>query len=77
MKALVAGWFSFEKCNVTAGDLMARDLACEWVERAGYPYDVALVPPFTGGVDWHSVDPNTYSHLEGGFYNNSKGTFLN
>ena len=63
MNALVAGWFSFEKCNVTAGDLMARDLACEWVERAGYPYDVALVPPFTGGVDWRSVDPNTYSHV--------------
>jgi len=63
MKVLIAGWFSFEKCNVTAGDLMARDLACEWVERAGYPYDVALVPPFTGGVDWRSVDPNTYSHV--------------
>ena len=63
MKVLVAGWFSFEKCNVTAGDLMARDLACEWVEKAGYAYDVALAFPFSGGVDWRLVDPKTYSHV--------------
>ncbi|MCA1990878.1 MAG: polysaccharide pyruvyl transferase family protein [Coleofasciculus sp. S288] len=63
MKTLVAGWFSFEKCNVTAGDLMARDLACEWLESAGHSYDVALAPPFTGGVDWCSVAPSTYSHV--------------
>lgn len=63
MKVLVAGWFSFEQCNVTAGDLMARDLACEWVESAGCSYDVALAPPFVGGVDWRSVDPNLYSHV--------------
>jgi len=63
MKTLVAGWFSFDKCGATAGDVMARDLACEWLERAGYSYDVALAPPFIGGVDWRSVDPNTYSHV--------------
>ncbi len=63
MKALVAGWFSFEQMGATAGDLLARDLACEWLERAGYSYDVALAPPFTGGVDWRSVDPKTYSHV--------------
>ncbi len=63
MKVLVAGWFSFEKCNVTAGDLMARDLACEWVEKAGYSYDVALALPFSGGVDWRLVDPTNYSHV--------------
>ncbi|URD52533.1 polysaccharide pyruvyl transferase family protein [Chroococcidiopsis sp. CCNUC1] len=63
MKALVAGWFSFERCNTTAGDLMARNLACEWLEYAGYTYDVALAAPFVGGVDWRSVDPNTYSHV--------------
>jgi len=63
MKILVAGWFSFDGCNVTAGDLMARDAACEWIERAGHPYDVALAYPFVGGVDWQSVDPKTYSHV--------------
>jgi hypothetical protein len=42
---------------------MARDIACEWLERAGYSYDVALAPPLVGGVDWHSVDPNSYSHV--------------
>ncbi len=63
MKALVTGWFSFEGCNVTAGDLMARDLACEWLESAGHSYDVALAPPFVGSVDWRSVDPKAYSHV--------------
>ena len=63
MKILVCGWFSFEKCNVTAGDVMARDLACEWLEQAGYEYDVALIERFTGGVDWRSVDPASYSHV--------------
>jgi hypothetical protein len=63
MKILVAGWFSFEKCNATAGDLMARDLVCEWIENAGHAYDIALAPPFVGGVDWRSVEPKTYSHV--------------
>jgi hypothetical protein len=63
MKILVAGWFSFEKCNVTAGDLMARDLVCEWIEKTDYAYDIALAPPFVGGIDWRSVDPHTYSHV--------------
>ena len=60
MKTLVVGWFSFEGCNVTAGDVMARDLACDWLEQAGCKYDVALVPPFVGGVDWRLVDPTSY-----------------
>jgi Polysaccharide pyruvyl transferase len=63
MKTLVAGWFSFEQMGATAGDLMARDLACKWLERAGHSYDVALAPPFSGGVDWRSVDPQSYSHV--------------
>jgi hypothetical protein len=25
---LVAGWFSFEQMGATAGDLLARDVAC-------------------------------------------------
>jgi len=63
MKALVAGWFSFEQMGATAGDLLARELACEWLGRAGVAYDIAVAPPFTGGVDWRSVDPRSYSHV--------------
>jgi Polysaccharide pyruvyl transferase len=63
MKILVAGWFSFERMGATAGDLLARDLVCQWLGRAGHPYDVALVAPFSGGVDWRLVDPKGYSHV--------------
>lgn len=63
MKILVAGWFSFENMGATAGDLICRALACEWLEQAGHEYDVALALPFHGGVDWSSVDPETYSHI--------------
>jgi hypothetical protein len=63
MKILVAGWFSFEGCSVTGGDLMARDLACQWIESTGHSYDIALASPFIGGVNWRSVDPKTYSHV--------------
>ena len=63
MKILVVGWFSFENCNVTAGDVMARDISCDWLEQAGYKYDIALIDRFPGGVDWRSVDPASYSHV--------------
>ena len=62
-KVLVTGWFSFEVGHATAGDLLAGDLACEWLECRGYTYDIALAPPFRGGVDWRSVDPRAYSHI--------------
>lgn len=63
MKTLVLGWFSFEYYGATAGDLMAKDVVCEWLEAAGHSYDVALAPPFEGGVDWRSVDPAPYTHM--------------
>jgi hypothetical protein len=63
VKALVTGWFSFEQMGATAGDLLVRDLACEWLERSGYSYDVAHAPPFPGGVNWRSADPGAYSHV--------------
>jgi hypothetical protein len=63
VKSLVVGWFSFEQMGATAGDLLARDLVCEWLDHAGHSYDVALAPPFPGGVDWRSVDPRAYSHV--------------
>ena len=63
MKILVAGWFSFEYGHATAGDLLARDLVCEWLDSAGVGYDVALDPPFQGGVDWRRADPAAYTHV--------------
>lgn len=60
MRVLLAGWFSFEQMGATAGDLLARDLAGEWLEEAGRDYDVATAPPFEGGVDWREVDPADY-----------------
>ena len=63
MKTLVAGWFSFEQMGATAGDLLARDVAVEWLREGGHDCDVAVAPPFQGGVDWRLADPTTYSHV--------------
>jgi hypothetical protein len=63
VRTLVAGWFSFEGLGATAGDLLARDVACSWLDRAGHPYDVAHAAPFSGGVDWRTVDPEQYTHV--------------
>jgi len=62
-KTLVAGWFSFELMGATAGDLLARDVACDWLRRAGHDFDIALAAPFSGGVDWRQVDPADYAHV--------------
>ena len=53
MKALVAGWFSFQGMGTTAGDLMVRDVVCDWLEAAGFMYDVAIASPFAHerGID--------------------------
>ena len=63
MKTLVTGWFSFAQMGATAGDLMARDLVCDWLTRAGRGHDVAVAPPFHGGVAWDVVDPSAYDQL--------------
>ena len=63
MRTLVAGWFSFENGHATAGDLLARDVACEWLTSAGHAHDVALAPPFAGGVSLDTVAPSRYSHV--------------
>lgn len=62
-RILVAGHFSFVGHGATAGDVMARDILCEWLLEAGRPFDVALAPPFRGGVTWRSVRPERYSHV--------------
>lgn len=63
MRTLLAGWFSFEQMGATAGDLMARDLARQWLESAGHRVDVAVAPPFTDGIDWQTAEPSEYSHV--------------
>ena len=63
VRVLVAGWFSFSHGHATAGDLLARDLACEWLAAAGFAYDVGLAPPFAGGVNWQNVRPEDYTHV--------------
>jgi hypothetical protein len=62
MRILVAGWFSFPGMGTTAGDLMARDVACDWLDEAGCPHDVAVAPPFTHkrGIDWRASPPGDY-----------------
>jgi SAM-dependent methyltransferase len=60
-KLLVAGWFSFEDGHATAGDLLARDVACRWVAETGFAHDVAYAPPFGGDVELDCADPRDYS----------------
>jgi hypothetical protein len=62
-KTLVAGWFSFEQMGASAGDVLARDVACHWLREAGRTYDIALAPPFTGGVDWRTSNPADYDQV--------------
>jgi hypothetical protein len=62
-RALVAGWFSFPDANATAGDLLAKDVVCGWLDAAGLSYDVAIDPRFGAGVAWDDADPGRYSHV--------------
>jgi len=62
LRVLVAGWFSFPDAHATAGDLLARDLACEWLKSAGYEFDIAVAPPFQGGINLFEANPEIYSH---------------
>lgn len=61
-RAIVAGWFSYEQSDYTAGDLLARDVACEWLRDAGVDVVVAMVGGRDGGVDLESVDPAAFTH---------------
>src|SRR5436853_7033967 len=49
--------------GASAGDLMARDLACDWLNAAGYDVDVAVASPFPGNANWRTADPAVYSHV--------------
>lgn len=63
MKTLVAGWFSFDLMGASAGDMLARDVACAWLRDAGHEIDVALAPPFSGGVDWRAARLADYAQV--------------
>ena len=67
MRALVAGWFSFDDGHATAGDFLARDVVGRWLDDLGCAYDTALAPRFGPGperdVDWRDVDPARYTHV--------------
>jgi hypothetical protein len=62
-RALVGGFFSFGGKVTTAGDLLACQVATEWLRRAGVEVEVALAPKYGDGVDWERVDPAQYSHV--------------
>jgi hypothetical protein len=61
LRALIAGWFSFEEGHATAGDLLTCELVREWLEQAGYSCEVAFAKPFNGGVSLKSVVAGSYS----------------
>ncbi len=61
-RAIVAGWFSYEQSDYTAGDLLARDVACQWLRDAGLDVVVAMVGGRDGGVELESVDPAAFTH---------------
>lgn len=63
-KVLIAGWFSFSGGHATGGDILAMEVTCNWLNEAGFQnFDVAFDPPFSGGVNWRTVDPKAYTHV--------------
>lgn len=62
MKILVAGWFSFDDMGATAGDLIAKNLVCTWIQEANIDFDVAVAETYRnyGNVNWRLVDPAIY-----------------
>lgn len=63
MRVLIAGWFSFEQMGASAGDLLARDLVCDWLAEAGLDYDIAKAPPFQGGITWQQANSSYYTAI--------------
>ena len=61
MRALIAGWFSFEEGHATAGDLLTCELVREWLEQAGYSCEVAVAKPFTGGISLRHAEAEKYA----------------
>jgi hypothetical protein len=63
VNVLVTGWFSLQGGGATAGDVMARDVACGWLAERGIAFDVAQERALGPGVDWFRVAPERYTHL--------------
>jgi hypothetical protein len=63
VRVLVTGWFSLHGGGATAGDVMARDVACAWLAERRIAHDVAQERALGPGVDWFRIAPERYSHL--------------
>ena len=65
MRVLIAGWFSFDDMGATAGDMIARDIVCQWLKDANINADIADSAkfPYPGGINWRQADPNDYTDL--------------
>jgi hypothetical protein len=61
VKALVAGWFSYQNSDYTAGDLLARDVVVEWLTELGIPSDAAMSPSVENGIDLRQAHASDYS----------------
>ncbi|MET8005439.1 polysaccharide pyruvyl transferase family protein [Nonomuraea glycinis] len=62
--ALIYGWFSYPVPGSTAGDLLAKDVAGQWVLTAGMACHVAVpCPARSGEVATGTVDPRRYDVL--------------
>ncbi|MFB8771802.1 polysaccharide pyruvyl transferase family protein [Streptomyces broussonetiae] len=63
-RILVAGWFSFQDGEATAGDVLALRRVEDVLRRAGDAYDVVWSPGFrAGALHLDEVRPEDYSHL--------------
>jgi hypothetical protein len=60
-KTLVIGWFSFEWMGATAGDVIAKDILCCWLRKAGIEPDIAVLRPGARGeLRTGDVNPDDY-----------------
>jgi len=63
-RPLVVGWFSFELMGSTAGDVIAKDVVCEWLREAGTDPLVAVWEnPGSAEVATADVDPAAHDDL--------------
>jgi hypothetical protein len=63
-RVLVVGWFSFELMGSTAGDVIAKDVACDWLRQAGLVPVVALTQPANPGeIATIDIDPLQFDTL--------------
>lgn len=61
-RAVVAGWFSYRQGHATAGDLLARDVLCDWLDGLAINHVTPVAPPFTGGPMLEEIDGGDFTH---------------